>query len=343
MVVITMPSSHPKQGDHDIPSLRQKSIQSVKTLLSPRNPRQFSKLLQFSPLKISSSEQPLKSTPAFHLFRELPSEIRTMIWSIYITFPRIHIPIPSTDSTPSNPSPLILTRAPQLHPSLYISHESRSTYQQTCWLETLRRMHMRTRTGVPISHPPSASFTSHSFMHCLEGNEMINWDTDIFWFKGISTVKRLSEGSLGSQMKRYEDVRKVALDYTVLDYEEESEHWRRRFKIGWYGLVCVLHLFEYLEEVYFVLDAEGDVRRDVKGDVKGNAEVSFEMVDVEERVRRRLEGVNAKVGADGDGLCFPQLDERGVYPALERLFSRWERCHGWQKPRVQFVYARNIG
>ncbi|EDO02131.1 predicted protein [Sclerotinia sclerotiorum 1980 UF-70] len=320
-----MPSSHPKQTDHDIPSLRQKSIQSVKTLLTPRNPRQFSKLLQFSPLKPSPSEQPGKSTPSFHLFRELPSEIRTMIWSIYISFPRIHIPTPSSEITPSNPSPLILTRAPHLHPSLYISHESRSTYQQTCWLETLRRMHMHTRTctQTPTLHPRSASFSSHSFMHCVEGNELLNWDTDIFWFKGISTVKRLSEGSLRSQMNGYEDVRKVALDYTVLDYEEESEHWRRRFKIGWYGLVCVLHLFEYLEEVYFVLDAEGDV----KADVKGNTEVSFELVDVEERVRRRLEG----------------LDDRGVYPALERLFSRWERCHGWKKPKVQFVYARNIG
>ncbi|KAJ8070090.1 hypothetical protein OCU04_000485 [Sclerotinia nivalis] len=327
-----MPSSHPKQGDHDIPSLRQKSIQSVKTLLSPRNPRQFSKLLSFSPLKTSPSEHPIKPTPAFHLFRELPSEIRTMIWSIYISFPRIHIPVPSSDATTSNPSPLILPRAPHLHPSLFISHESRSTYQQYCWLETLRRMHTRTQTH--ISDSRSASFGSQSFMDCL-GNDLINWDTDIFWFKGISTVKKLSEGSLRSQMKRYEDVRKVALDYEVLDYEEESEHWKKRFKIGWYGLVCVLHLFEYLEEVYFVLDAEGDV--------KGNGEVSFEVVDVEERVRRRLEGVNGKVGGDGDGLSFPQLDDRGVYPALERLFSRWERCHGWQRPKVQFVYARNIG
>ncbi|KAF7856088.1 hypothetical protein EAF04_010042 [Stromatinia cepivora] len=333
-------SSHPKQGEHDMPNLCQKSIQSVKTLLSPCNSRQFSKLLSFSPLKTSPSEHPIKSTPAFHLFPQLPSEIRTMIWIIYISFPRIHIPVPSADATTSNPSPLILSRSPHLHASLFISRESRSTYQQYCWLETLRRMHLRTQTH--NSHSSSASFGSQSFMDCL-GSDLINWDTDIFWFKGISTVKKLSEGGLQSQMKRYEDVRKVALDYRVLDYEEESEHWKRRFKIGWYGLVCVLHLFEYLEEVYFVLDVEGDVKGDVKGNVKRGGEVSFEVVDVEERIRRRLEGVNGKGNRDGDGLSFPQLDDRGVYPALERLFTRWERCHGWQKPKVHFVYARNIG
>lgn len=152
-------------------------------------------------------------------------------------------------------------------------------------------------------------------------------------------MKKLSMGYLESHMQRYDDVRKVALDYAILDYEEDSYYWRKRFKVGWYGLVCVLYLFEFLEDVYFVLDVDGGVN----GAGKKDSEVSFEAVDAEERVRRRLEGVKRKLDKNGDGLRFPQLDDRGMYPALERLFSRRERGYGWQIPKIHFVYARNIG
>ncbi|KAF7893165.1 uncharacterized protein EAF02_000703 [Botrytis sinoallii] len=326
--------SHTKQEDTVLPNLHPKSKRSIKTFLSPYHPRQLSKLLTLTPLRSSPTKPPVKPLPEFHFFSQLPSEIRVMIWAIYFTFPRIHITALGSQPTASDPWPLTLSRSPHLHPSLLISHESRSMYQQTCWLETLQRMHIHPQP--PVRHPTSASFSSTSFL-ASPGSDLVNWDTDIFWFRGISTVKKLSIGYPESHLQRYEDVRKVALDYAVLDYEEDSYYWRKRFKVGWYGLVCVLYLFEFLEEVYFVLDVEGG-----EGVGKGDTEVSFEMVDAEERVRRRLEDVKREVDRD-DGLRFPQLDDRGMYPGLERLFSRRERGYGWQIPKIRFVYARNIG
>ncbi|KAF7894459.1 uncharacterized protein EAF01_009910 [Botrytis porri] len=329
-----MHSSHTKQEDTILPPLHPKTKRSIKTFLSPYHPRQLSKLLSLTPLRSSPLKAPLNPLPEFHFFPLLPSEIRTIIWTIYSTFPRIHIAALSSHPTASDPWPLTLSRSPHSHPSLLISHESRSIYQQTCWLETLQRMHIHSQPS--IRHLPSTSFTSNSFL-ASPGTDSVNWDTDIFWFKGIPTVKQLSIGYPENHMQRYEDVRKVALDYAVLDYEEDSYYWRKRFKVGWYGLVCVLYLFEFLEEVYFVLDVEGG-----KGVGDGEREVSFEMVDAEERVRRRLEDVKSEVDRD-DALRFPQLDDRGMYPGLEHLFSRRERGYGWQIPKVRFVYARNIG
>ncbi|KAM0141278.1 hypothetical protein ACHAP3_002140 [Botrytis cinerea] len=330
-----MHSSHTKQEDAVLPTLYPKSKRSLKTFLSPYHPRQLSKLLSLTPLRSSPIKPPVKPIPEFHFFSQLPSEIRAMIWAIYFTFPRIHITALGSQPTAPDPWPLMLSRSPHLHPSLLISHESRSIYQQTCWLETLQRMHIHPQPQ--ISHPATTPFGSNSFL-AYPGSDLVNWDTDIFWFKGIPTVKKLSIGYSESHMQRYEDVRKVALDYAVLDYEEDSYYWRKRFKVGWYGLVCVLYLFECLEEVYFVLDVEGG-----KGAAGGDTEVSFEMVDAEERVRRRLEDVKREVDKGGDGLRFPQLDDRGMYPGLERLFSRRERGYGWKVPKIRFVYARNIG
>ncbi|ESZ99242.1 hypothetical protein SBOR_0385 [Sclerotinia borealis F-4128] len=338
-----MPSSHSEQRDHAFTSLSHKSITYIKALFSPSHRRQLSKLLSNAPPKTSQSKPSIASTSTFHLFSQFPSEIRTLIWTIYISFPRILIPAPSPDPTASNPWPSILFRSPHLHPTLYISHESRSIYQQFSWLETLRHIHLRTQDQV--SHSSSSSLSLHSpSLIAFSGSNLRDWETDIFWFKGIPTVKKLWAGSTHNRIQGYENVRKVALDYTVLDYEEEDGHWKKRFQSGWYGLVCVLYLFDHLEEVYFVLDVEGDVKGDVK---EGFGEVSFEVVDVEERVARRLEGVHGKAnGGDGESrLRFPQLDDRGVYPlaALGRLFRRWEICRGWKKPKVHFVYAKNIG
>ncbi|KAF7959009.1 hypothetical protein EAE96_002529 [Botrytis aclada] len=332
---MTMHLPHTKQEDTMVPTLHPKSKRSIKTFLLPYHPRQLSKLLTLTSLRSSLTKPPISPLPQFHFFSQLPSEIRAIIWAIYLSFPRIHITALDSHPTSSDPWPLTLSRSPHFHPSLLISHESRSIYQQTSWHETLQQMHIHAQPTT--RHPPSPSSSSPSFLASPGRRDLVNWDSDIFWFKGIPTVKKLSIGYTESHVQRYEDVRKVALDYAVLDYEEDSYHWRRRFKVGWYGLVCVLYLFECLEEVYFVLDVEGG-----EGVGRGDKEVSFVMVDAEERVRMRLEDVKREVDR-GDGLRFPQLDDRGMYPGLERLFSRRERCHGWQIPKVRFVYARNIG
>lgn len=181
-------------------------------------------------------------------------------------------------------------------------------------------------------------------MTCL-GNDLIDWDNDIFWFKGLPTLNKLVANARYDEWQRLEDVRKVAFDYKILDCEDLDDIFWRGPRGGgcrrnyWFGLVKVLLLFEFLEEVYFVLDVEGGV----KGNLKGCGELSFEVIDVEERKKIRLDGVNEEADKEGDGLRFPQVDDRGFYPALEWLFSNWEQGGGWQRPKVQFVYARNIG
>jgi hypothetical protein len=198
------------------------------------------------------------------------------------------------------------------------------------------------QTATPRSDlPPETSFISYP------RDERVEWDNDIFWFKDIATVKKLSAGLANAYLTRYDNVRRVALDYNVLDYEEENVKrwpgdfmWKRRFVHRWYGLVIILSLFHNLDEVLFVLDVEGDVN-------EKDGETTFEDVDVEMRGRRRLEGGNDEKRVEA-GLRFPQVDDRALYPqaALDVVFRRLVICNvadgPWKRPKIRYVYAKNV-
>lgn len=159
-------------------------------------------------------------------------------------------------------------------------------------------------------------------------------------------MKKLSAGLINARMTKYDDVRRVAVDYSVLDFEEERPleqesmdfRWRKRLVNRWYGLIIVLSMFHNLDEVLFVLDVEGDVN-------EKDGETAFEDVDVEMLVRRRLERGNDEKRVEA-GLRFPQLYDRGLYPkaALDVVFNGLVRCSGdpWNRPKVRYVYAKNV-
>jgi hypothetical protein len=203
-------------------------------------------------------------------------------------------------------------------------------------------MHIQTQIHTQIASQRSdLSPTEISFIS-YPRDERVEWDNDIFWFKGIATVKKLSAGLANANLTKYENVRRVALDYNVLDYEEGSRRWpddvwKRRFQYRWYGLVIVLSMFHNLDEVFFVLDVEGDVN-------EKDGAPTFEDVDVDMHVRRRLERGDDEKKVEA-GLRFPQVDDRALYPqaALDVVFRRLVLSdESWKRPQIRYVYAKNV-
>ncbi|PQE24373.1 hypothetical protein CJF31_00002640 [Rutstroemia sp. NJR-2017a BVV2] len=337
-----MAPPHLKLSSDAIVERSQKSLRSVKSFFEPCSARQVQKL--FSSIHPFTPSPKTSTTPlaTFHLFSQLPSEIREIIWTIYLSFPRVHILEPSASPTAQNPWPLNISTRQNPHPSVLICRESRALHHKLNWLRALQKMHVQTQTQTQIASQHSDLPTEISFIS-YPRDERVEWDNDIFWFKDIATVKKLSAGLANAQLTKYDNVRRIALDYNVLDYEEESRRWptdlvwKRRFVHRWYGLVIVLSMFHNLDEVLFVLDVEGDVN-------EKDGETTFEDVDVDMRVRRRLERGNDEKRVEA-GLRFPQVDDRALYPqaALDVVFRRLVLFHEpWKRPKLRYVYAKNV-
>ncbi|PQE10493.1 hypothetical protein CJF30_00010456 [Rutstroemia sp. NJR-2017a BBW] len=324
-----MAPPHLKLSSDAIVERNQKSLRSVKSFFESCSAQQVQKLFSsIHPFK-PSSKTTTTTTPlaTFHLFSQLPYEIREIIWTIYLSFPRVHILEPSASPTAQNPWPLNISTRQNPHPSVLICRESRALHHKLNWLRALQKMHIQTQVHTQIASQLSELPTAETSFISYPRDERVEWDNDIFWFKEIATVKKLSAGLANANLTKYENVRRVALDYNVLDYEEGSRRWpddvwKRRFQYRWYGLVIVLSMFHNLDEVFFVLDVEGDVN-------EKDGVTTFEDVDVDMHVKRRLE----------------RVDDRALYPqaALDVVFRRLVLSdESWKRPQIRYVYAKNV-
>ncbi|KAM3084034.1 hypothetical protein ACMFMG_001858 [Clarireedia jacksonii] len=321
----------PKTTSDIIFERSRKSLRSVKSLLEPCGARQVQKL--FSSIHHLTSSPKTSTAPAatFPLFSQLPYEIREIIWTFYLSFPHIHVLELNSSPTAQNPWPLNISKRLNPHPSTLTCRESRALYHKLNWLRILQKIQIRTEKQIASQH--SHLPTAAPFIACPE-DDQVEWEHDILWLKGIATVVELVGEKPSVQMPKYYDMRRVAIDYSTLDCFDEAKLKRRTFTTYDHWLGRVLSKFHNLDEVYFVLDVEGDVN-------EKDGETAFLDVDVEMRVRRRLERVDDEKRVEA-GLRFPQLDDRGLYPkaVLDHSFELLVDDEG-NRPKMRYVYAKN--